>query len=870
MKRGRAAARRRAPRVSLASAPTPALAALCAAAMALPGVAGADESGGELGLSYAHHREGRREVYGYNDGFAPLRADSLLAHGALALAPDWHARLDFQQDTWAGATPVTTLPLAVMTPLSDVQLLSGASAKPSTGRVDAALVDAALRPYVNVDANPFTPRYDRDERVIHMLTAASAETRKEGRGALDHEWANGSVGLGGGVSDEPDYRARFVDLHARFDFEQKRSTVTVGVNRAWSRTAVTLPDYWLGWVDSSIGEARGEIRVNGEYPNGSPRLEVRRARHDWGLDLGFSRVMTRGTLLEFGLAWRLAEGYLDNSYRVTSFLTRDAAPTRLAVDGTPLYGATLFHTYEQRPGRRAQWQSRLGLVQDLRALDAALHASYGYYRDDWSITAHTLEVEWRQALGAAWTLAPRLRYYGQSQANFYTPFVLCGTEPGLACALARRRYSSDYRLAAFGALTPGLGLTWRIARGITLDLGGEYYLRRENLAPRAGVGDYADFDHFLLSAGLQLAFDAAPLDTQHASHAHHAAHGASHRAPAGVADAHVLDQAGQWMLGYRYQFTSQSGGMRHGRSGAGDAAIIAAAGCDPPGCNVRPRTMRMHMHMLDLMVAVTPRLSVMLMPQFMDMNMRLAPLAGSTPGIHASHDGHQTGGVGDLQVGARYTLYARGARRLVANLGLSVPTGDATLRLNPVAGHDHNADLVRRPDYLHYGMQLGSGTWDLLPGLVYTDGAATLSWGARLAAVSRTGQRNDAGYALGERLETSAWVGIDPLPQVTFSLRGLMTLQGKIRGRFDGHAESDLASGFGILVPNAIAGPMDNRDSYGGRFYDLGVGVSATLPRGWFGAGRVACEWLEPVSHAVNGYQLARDGSLTVSFSAMF
>lgn len=867
MKRGRAAARRRAPRVAPSRAPAPALTALCAAALALPGVARADDDGGALGVSYAHHREGRREVFGYNDGFAPLRADSLLAHGALTLAPDWHARLDFQQDTWAGATPVTTLPLAVMSPLSELQLVSGASAKPSTGRVDAALLDAEFRPYVNVDDNPFAPRYDRDERVIHMLTAASAETRKEGRAALDHDWANGSVGLGGGVSDEPDYHARFVDLHARLDFDQKRTTVTVGINRAWSRTAVTLPDYWLGWVDSSIGEARGEIRVAGEYPNGSPRLEVRRARHDWGLDLGASRVLTRGTLLEVGLAWRLAEGYLDNSYRVTSFLTRDAAPSRLAVDGTPLYGATLFHTYEQRPGRRAQWQSRLGLVQDLHALDAALHASYGYYRDDWSITAHTLEVEWRQALGAAWTLAPRLRYYGQSQANFYTPYVLCGTQPGVSCALARGRYSSDYRLAAFGALTPGLGVTWRVAPGITLDLSGEYYLRRENLAPRGGVGDYADFDHYLLSAGLELAFDAAMPTHAHAGHAHH---GAAHRAPAGVPDAHVLDRAGQWMLGYRYVFSSQSGGMRHGRDGASDATVIASAGCDAPGCNVRPRDMRMHMHMLDLMVAVTPRLSVMLMPQFMDMNMRLAPLAGSTPGIHASHDGHHTGGVADLQFGARYTLYAHGARRVAASLALSVPTGEADLRLNPVAGHDHNADHVRRADYLHYGMQLGSGTWDLLPSLVYTDGAERLSWGARLAAVTRAGQRNAAGYAFGSRLETSTWVGVDPLPGVTFTLRGLMTLQGKVRGRFDGQVEHDLASGSATLTPNAIAGPMDNRDSYGGRYYDLGVGVSASLPRDWLGGGRVSCEWLEPVSHAVNGYQVARDGALNVSWSMMF
>lgn len=853
--------------------PAPVLAALCAAALALPGVARAEDEAATLDFSYAHHEEGARHLHGYNARFAPLSADTLAAHGTTSLASDWRATLDFQQDTWSGATPVTTLPFAAMTPLSDAQLVSGASAKPSTGQLHPALVDAAMRLYVNADANPFTPRYVPDGRVIHMMTSASPETRREGRAALDRAWADGRAGIGGGVSDEADYHARFVDLHARFDFDQRRSTLTVGVNRAWSWTEVTLPSFWLGWVDSTLGEARGEIRANGAYPDGTPRLEVRRLRQDWGLDLGFSRVATRSTLLEFGLAWRLASGYLDNSYRVTSFLTRGAPAARAAADGTPLFDATLFHTYEQRPGRRAQWRARAGIVQDVATLHAALHAGYDYYRDDWSVTAHTLTLEWRQALARDWSVAPRLRYYGQTRARFYTPYVLCGTTPGPSCALARGQFSSDYRLAAFGALTPGLDVSWRVARGVTLDVGGEYYLHRAALAPRDGDAGYADFDQFLLSAGLRVELDAAPLDAHAAHAAHHGIVHAGQRAPAGVADAHAPGRAGQWMLGYRYLFASQSGAMRHGASGAsgaGDAAIVHHAGCDAPGCSVRPRAMHMHMHMLDLMVAVTPRLAVMLMPQFMDMSMRLAPLAGGVPSVHAAHDGHQVGGVGDLGVAARYTLYADGARQLAVSLGLSLPTGEADRRLNPVAGHDHDPGLVRGPDFLHYGMQLGSGTWDLQPSLVYTDGVAAWSWGARLGAVTRAGQRNAAGYALGDRLETSAWLGIDPLPGVTFTLRGLVTWQGKVRGEFDAHREQDLDLGTTIQVPNAIAGPMDSRDGYGGRYVDLGVGIGVTLPRGWLGGSRVACEWLQPVSEVVNGYQLERDGALAVSWSLMY
>ncbi len=158
---------------ALPSRASAALSHLTLAALALPGLTPATvaaDDNGSVSFDYARYEEGQRRVYGYNDKFAPLSADTLRAHAALALTPDWQASLDFTQDTWSGATPVTTLPLAAMSPLSDAQLVAGASAKPSTGQVTPALVDASLRPYVNGSDSLFQPRYVRDTRVIHMMT----------------------------------------------------------------------------------------------------------------------------------------------------------------------------------------------------------------------------------------------------------------------------------------------------------------------------------------------------------------------------------------------------------------------------------------------------------------------------------------------------------------------------------------------------------------------------------------------------------------------------------------------------------------------------------------------------------------------------
>src|SRR5690606_18883393 len=68
-------------------------------------------------------------------------------------------------------------------------------------------------------------------------------------------------------------------------------------------------------------------------------------------------------------------------------------------------------------------------------------------------------------------------------------------------------------------------------------------------------------------------------------------------APAGVMYEH-MHRAGEWMIGYRYQY-SQQGGLFRGSDEISRAELMAA------GYTGIPRDMTMHMHMLDLMYAPT-------------------------------------------------------------------------------------------------------------------------------------------------------------------------------------------------------------------------------------------------------------------------
>ena len=125
------------------------------------------------------------------------------------------------------------------------------------------------------------------------------------------------------------------------------------------------------------------------------------------------------------------------------------------------------------------------------------------------------------------------------------------------------------------------------------------------------------------------------------------------------------------MLSYRQHHQQLSGDIRQGGAAQSDYALVNQA-CQGKPCYVRPKDMHMAMHMLDIMYAPTDWLSLMLMPQFMDMTMDMrlladAPRSGGMDAIgmaitHAQHR-HTSSGLGDTQVQG----YLNSLRPITAN-----------------------------------------------------------------------------------------------------------------------------------------------------------------------------------------------------------
>lgn len=828
------------------------LRALTAAALALPGLAQA-APGDDATFQYGHYKETSRRLFdGIRSQYDPIEVDNLYGSASLTLFDRWKFAFAYTQDTWSGATPVTTAPVAL-----------GGNNPQITGASPLILGNGTL--LYDKDFNPYkldlqTGDYRKDTRLVHTIASASPETRQQGDFRLSHEWDEAAVTLGGGVSEEPDYHSAFASLGGRWDLNQKLTTLNLGLSYTNSDITAKLDPNVSPYYDYSAYESRIDA-VPG--PDGTVARTLQGVRQDWATHFSVTQVLTKNSLIESGVGYTRSTGYLANPYKVVDFVFVDPnqTPMDVGVPGLPpLLTPEVRAVLEQRPNVRNQGTFDLRYVHYVEGLDAAVHLGYRFFHDDWGIDAHTFEADWGQPLGNGWTITPRVRYYSQNAADFYQPYFLFKQAQPRKDSTGQldlgrvpvSAYSSDYRLSGFGALSGGVTVSKKLGKAVNLEAGFEYYTHAGHLKlGGGGEGDFADFDSYQFNAALKVDLSASLLagdsgDDPHA-HRHHGGHMGGH-APAGLMFSHVLAQAGDVMVGYRYMYSLQGGDMLHGTNPASDATLVAR-GCGGQKCTYAPREMSMQMHMLDLMYAPTDWLSLMLMPQFMSMDMDFRQLAGAPPpsADGHSHGGalrHATGGVGDIGMYALFKLFDAPGHHLHAGLGVTAPSGDAGLK------------TPSSKIFYDYGMQLGSGTWDFRPSLTYTGQLDRWSWGAQLSGIKRLEDHNTHGYALGDVFQSTAWGSYNVLDWLSASVRGVYTAQGKINGQFNG--------------PASFSGTMDFPANYGGHYWDVGLGLNAAVPSGTFQGNQFGIEWLQPVMDDVHGYQLERTGSLSATWSLAF
>lgn len=328
-------------------------------------------------------------------------------------------------------------------------------------------------------------------------------------------------------------------------------------------------------------------------------------------------------------------------------------------------------------------------------------------------------------------------------------------------------------------------------------------------------------------------------------------------APIGVMFDHA-HHAGEWMLGYRF-FWSHYEGMRQGDHGIASDAVFHLH--SPMGVPYAATVldMDMFMHMWEVMYAPTDWLTLMVMPQYMEMDMTMKSSGHGMSMMSGGHgmsmmgdgsDGHGmsgthshgTSGWGDTIASATFTLFNAHRQSLLATVGMSFPTGSVSEGSGGT--------------FTHYGMQLGSGTFDLLPSVTYLGEADRISWGLQYASAIRLEDANDSGFRFGDVHSVTAWSAYRICDWVSFSGRIAYRHEGQIHGGYNG--------------PHKHRSPPDFQSNYGGDTLDLGVGLNFYVPKGALKGNRLAIEVLFPVYQDLNGVQVERDFTLVAGWQWAF
>jgi hypothetical protein len=313
--------------------------------------------------------------------------------------------------------------------------------------------------------------------------------------------------------------------------------------------------------------------------------------------------------------------------------------------------------------------------------------------------------------------------------------------------------------------------------------------------------------------------------------------------PSGVMGDHV-HATGEVMFGLEWMHMRHSGANQSGTEAASDAEIVAA------GYSARAVGMTMDMAMLHIMYAPNDRLTFSLMPSWSRMEMAMLgidPMGGV--GGHGGHGGHgpafgetmahAVSVIGDTRVGVLVGLSRDESLAAHAGLTLSLPTGSVSEK-----GHDGA--------FVHYGMQPGSGTWDLEPALTLRGTGEGFTWGLQVKHLIRLEDANASGFSFGDRFTANGWVSKPIGRSISLSARIGLTSEGAIEGHYNGaHNHS---------------APPDRQQNYGGEVLDAGLGANLVVLDGL----RLGAEINLPLIQDLNGFQLPRAFGLNLSLGKAF
>jgi len=323
--------------------------------------------------------------------------------------------------------------------------------------IDALTGSSANGAVAQPNAQTFTRPSGNGQYVTPAGETPLDDTFQDTRVQLNGQWTQPLVenitgSVGGHFSKEYDYLSLGVNGNLAYDFNKKNSTFSMGLSYFHD---IFTPE---GGIPKPLSSMLVGDSSSPEWDSEFAKTRVGDSEDKSTADIlvGFTQVISRRMITAFNYSYSMVDGYLTDPFKVVSVLNTE--------------GLVQNNIYENRPDSRVKQSTFMQAKYhfDEGMLNMVADVSYRYMWDDWGINSHTIDTRFNIPVGRASYIEPHLRFYQQSAADFFKPFLI---EDQSSIDFI----SADYRIGEMTAVTVGAKYGVVLTGGNELSIRLEYY-----------------------------------------------------------------------------------------------------------------------------------------------------------------------------------------------------------------------------------------------------------------------------------------------------------------------------------------------------------------------------------------------------------
>lgn len=320
--------------------------------------------------------------------------------------------------------------------------------------------------------------------------------------------------------------------------------------------------------------------------------------------------------------------------------------------------------------------------------------------------------------------------------------------------------------------------------------------------------------------------------------------------PAGSFAISAFPIPGKGLFSYKH-VTVAVKGVIQGSSSVGDAEVTNVANeffgqpNQPPKLRLAPESVDVTVDSFGYNYGLNPKTALVIGVPYFKKELKTVTFQGGTGSTRLAVDSNTTSGLGDIKAGAIFKVHGDDTHHIYVPAILNIPTG--SLDNKGTYTTPSNTTMTVRNGY---GMQLGSGTYDLITGVSYWGRDKNRGWGSQLLVTKRLQDKNKEDYRFGDVTQLNAWYSYGVNKALVLSTKLSYENEGSLKGQDPK-----------IIGPSVGA----QTANYGGTRTSLSLGMNFMPKIGH----NLSFEYNKPISQNRNGVQGELDSVLYFNYRVM-